>query len=75
MGGTISTMQRPKSEGGKKAKAESKTSKKSGWKKQEACCWGKTIGEDHKVCAADHPDDKMFHLQWPSPSQRLPQKR
>ena len=34
MGGAISTMQRPKSEGGKKAKAEGKTSKKSGWKKQ-----------------------------------------
>ena len=34
MDGTISTMQRPKSEGGKKAKAEGKTSKKSGWKKQ-----------------------------------------
>ena len=33
MGGTISTMQKPKSEGGKKAKVESKTSKKSGWKK------------------------------------------
>ena len=30
MGGAISTMQRPKSEGGKKAKAEGKTSKKSG---------------------------------------------
>ena len=34
MGGAISTMHKPKSEGGKKAKAESKTSKKSGWKKQ-----------------------------------------
>ena len=34
MGGAISTMQRPKSEGGKKAKAEGKTSKKSRWKKQ-----------------------------------------
>ena len=28
MGGAISTMQRPKSKGGKKAKAEGKTSKK-----------------------------------------------
>ncbi|RVW86184.1 hypothetical protein CK203_046111 [Vitis vinifera] len=34
MGGAISTMHKPKSEGSKKAKAESKTSKKSGWKKQ-----------------------------------------
>ena len=34
MGGAISTMHKPKSEGDKKAKAESKTSKKSGWKKQ-----------------------------------------
>ncbi|KAL6320271.1 hypothetical protein AAG906_005352 [Vitis piasezkii] len=34
MGGAISTMHKPKSEGGKKAKAESKTSKKLGWKKQ-----------------------------------------
>ena len=34
MGGTISTMQKPKSKEGKKAKVESKTSKKSGWKKQ-----------------------------------------
>ena len=33
MGGAISTMQRPKSKGGKKAKAEGKTSKKFGWKK------------------------------------------
>ncbi|RVW71001.1 hypothetical protein CK203_059703 [Vitis vinifera] len=33
MGGSISTMQRPKSNGGKKAKVEGKTSKKSGWKK------------------------------------------
>ena len=33
MGGTISTMQRPNSEGDKKAKAEGKTSKKFGWKK------------------------------------------
>ena len=33
MGSAISTMQRPKSEGGKKAKTEGKTSKKSGWKK------------------------------------------
>ena len=30
MGGAISTMQRPKSEGGKKAKAKGKASKKSG---------------------------------------------
>ena len=34
MGCAISTTQRPKSDGGKKAKAEGKTSKKSGWKKQ-----------------------------------------
>ena len=34
MGGAISTMQRPKSEGGKKAKVEGKSSKKYGWKKQ-----------------------------------------
>ena len=34
MGGAISTMQKPKSEGGKKAKAEGKTFKKSRWKKQ-----------------------------------------
>ena len=34
MGGAISTMQRPKSEGGKKAKAKGKASKKSGWNKQ-----------------------------------------
>ena len=34
MGGVISIMQRPKLEGGKKAKAEGKTSKKSRWKKQ-----------------------------------------
>ena len=34
MGGVISIMQRPKLEGGKKAKAEGKTSKKSEWKKQ-----------------------------------------
>ena len=34
MGGAISTMQRPNSEGGKKAKVEGKTSKKFGWKKQ-----------------------------------------
>ena len=30
----ISTTQKPKSEGGRKAKVEGKTSKKSGWKKQ-----------------------------------------
>ena len=34
MGGTISTTQKPNSEGGRKAKVESKTSKKSVWKKQ-----------------------------------------
>ena len=34
MGGTIFTMHKPKSKGGRKAKVESKTSKKSGWKKQ-----------------------------------------
>ncbi|RVW19037.1 Retrovirus-related Pol polyprotein from transposon 17.6 [Vitis vinifera] len=34
MGGAISTTQRPKSYGGKKAKAEGKASKKPGWKKQ-----------------------------------------
>ena len=34
MGGAISTMQRPKSEGDKKAKAEGKAFKKSEWKKQ-----------------------------------------
>ena len=33
MGGAISTMQKPKSEGGRKTKAEDKTSKKSRWKK------------------------------------------
>ena len=33
MGGAISTMQKQKLEGGKKAKAEGKTSKKLGWKK------------------------------------------
>ncbi|RVW17197.1 Retrovirus-related Pol polyprotein from transposon 17.6 [Vitis vinifera] len=34
MGSAISTTQKPKSEGGRKAKVEGKTSKKSGWKKQ-----------------------------------------
>ncbi|RVW59333.1 hypothetical protein CK203_091066 [Vitis vinifera] len=34
MGGAISTTQRPKSDGGKKAKAEGKAPKKLGWKKQ-----------------------------------------
>ncbi|RVW40269.1 hypothetical protein CK203_082804 [Vitis vinifera] len=34
MGGAISTTQRPRSDGGKKAKFEGKTSQKSGWKKQ-----------------------------------------
>ena len=34
MGGAISTMQKPKSEGSKKAKVKGKTSKKSRWKKQ-----------------------------------------
>ena len=34
MGGAISTTQRPRSDGGKKAKAEGKASKKPGWKKQ-----------------------------------------
>ena len=34
MGRAISTMQKPKLEGSKKAKAKGKTSKKSGWKKQ-----------------------------------------
>ena len=34
MGGAISTMQKPRLDGGKKAKAEGKASKKPGWKKQ-----------------------------------------
>ena len=34
MGGAISTTQRPKSDGSKKAKVEGKVSKKPGWKKQ-----------------------------------------
>ena len=34
MGGAISTMQKPKSEGDRKTKTEDKTSKKSKWKKQ-----------------------------------------
>ena len=34
MGGAISTMQKPKSEGGRKAKVEGKAFKKSRWKKQ-----------------------------------------
>ena len=33
MGGAISTMQKTKSEGSKKAKAKGKTSEKAGWKK------------------------------------------
>ncbi|RVX00196.1 RNA-directed DNA polymerase-like [Vitis vinifera] len=49
MGGAISTTQRPRSEGGKKAKIEGKT-KKSGWKKQnkKPVVEGKTSGENHK---------------------------
>ncbi|RVX04754.1 Retrovirus-related Pol polyprotein from transposon 297 [Vitis vinifera] len=35
---------------------------------------GKTSGEDHKGCAADHPDGRILHLQWPSSSHRLPQR-
>ena len=63
MGGVISTTQRPRSEGGKKAKIEGKT-KKSGWKKQnkKPVVEGKTSGENHKGCAADHSDDRMLHL-------------
>ena len=34
MGGAISTMQKPKSEGDRKTKTVDKTSKKSKWKKQ-----------------------------------------
>ena len=33
MGSAISTMQKPKSEGGRKTKVEDKTSKKSRWNK------------------------------------------
>ena len=51
MGGAISTMHRPNSEGGKKAKAEGKTSKKSGWKKQskKPTVGGKPVKKTTKV--------------------------
>ena len=38
MGGAISTIQKPKSEEDRKAKAKGKTSKKSGWKKHNKKC-------------------------------------
>ena len=49
--GAISTTQRPRSEGSKKAKAESKTSKKSGWKKQgkKPAVGGKPVKKTTKV--------------------------
>ncbi|KAL6312753.1 hypothetical protein AAG906_020640 [Vitis piasezkii] len=69
MGDTISTMQKPKSKGGKKAKVESKTSKKSGWKKQnkKGGAGVKPMKKTTKFCIP--PDDRMLHLQWPIPSQ------
>ena len=51
MGGAISTTQRPRSEGGNKAKFEGKTSKKSGWKKQgkKPAVGGKPVEKTTKV--------------------------
>ena len=51
MGGAISTTQRPRSEGGNKAKFEGKTSKKSGWKKQgkKPAVGGKLVEKTTKV--------------------------
>ncbi|RVW21233.1 hypothetical protein CK203_114573 [Vitis vinifera] len=51
MGGASSTTQRPKSEGGKKAKFEGKTSQKSGWKKQgkKPAVGGKPVEKTTKV--------------------------
>ena len=50
MGGAISTTQRPKSDGGKKAKAEGKAPKKLGWKKQgkRPAAGGKLVEETIK---------------------------
>ncbi|RVW15655.1 hypothetical protein CK203_075362 [Vitis vinifera] len=50
MGGAISTTQRPRSEGGKKAKFEGKTSQKSGWKKQ-----GHTRLQEYGGLLRNHP--------------------
>ena len=70
MGGDISTMQRPKSEGSKKAKADGKTSKKSGWKKpnkKAAVAGGKPV---EKITKFVQQTTQMvgLHLQWPSSS-------
>eukprot|EP00261_Vitis_vinifera_P038833 XP_019080076.1 PREDICTED: uncharacterized protein LOC109123765 [Vitis vinifera] len=50
MGGAISTTQRPKSDGGKRAKAEGKAPKKPGWKKQgkSPAARGKPVEETTK---------------------------
>ncbi|KAL6319624.1 hypothetical protein AAG906_020701 [Vitis piasezkii] len=54
MGGAISTTQKPRSEGGKKAKFEGKTSKKSGWKKQgkKPAVGGKPVEKTTKKLSA-----------------------
>ncbi|RVW42513.1 Transposon Tf2-12 polyprotein [Vitis vinifera] len=54
MGGASSTTQRPKSEGGKKAKFEGKTSQKSGWKKQgkKPAVGGKPVEKTTKKLSA-----------------------
>ncbi|RVW26159.1 Retrovirus-related Pol polyprotein from transposon 297 [Vitis vinifera] len=60
MGGAISTMQRPRSEGGKKAKIEGKT-KESGWKKQnkKPAVGGKPVEKTtKKLSALVTTDDK-----------------
>ena len=50
MGGAISTTQRPRSEGGKKAKIEGKT-KEFGWKKQnkKLAAGGKPVAKTTKI--------------------------
>ncbi|RVW20587.1 hypothetical protein CK203_115249 [Vitis vinifera] len=52
MGGAISTTQRPKSDGGKKAKVEGKASKKPRWKKQgkKPAAGGKPVEKTTKDC-------------------------